>query len=85
MDWSKAKSVLIIAFVITNIFLLHAISENNNVYDSYHIVEDHFANDVKSRLLEKGIKIDVDIPQNIQSLPLLNIEYEKRRKTYNTG
>ncbi|WIV12504.1 two-component system regulatory protein YycI [Proteiniborus sp. MB09-C3] len=74
MDWSKAKNILIIAFIITNIFLAYVLinSRNTNV----PIVGDDFIKDVKAFLLEKNIKVAVDIPKDIPSLPLFRIKYE---------
>lgn len=74
MDWSKAKNILIIAFIITNIFLAYVLinSRTTNV----PIVGDDFIKDVKVFLLEKNIKLAVDIPKNIPSLPLFRIKYE---------
>ncbi len=74
MDWSKAKNILIIAFIITNILLAYVLinSRTTNV----PIVGDDFIKDVKGFLLEKNIKLAVDIPKNIPSLPLFRIKYE---------
>ena len=74
MDWSKAKNILIIAFIITNIFLAYVLinSRNTNV----PLVGDDFIKDVKAFLLEKNINIAVDIPKDIPSMPLFRIKYE---------
>ncbi|WP_352420462.1 hypothetical protein [Proteiniborus sp.] len=74
MDWSKAKNILIIAFIITNIFLAYVLinSRTSNV----PMAGDDFIKDVKGFLLEKNIKVAVDIPKDIPSLPPFRIKYE---------
>lgn len=73
MDWSKAKNILIIAFIITNMILgLVLINKNNDINTS----NEEFVNDVKNKLNEKGITIETDIPSKTPSQPMLTIEYE---------
>lgn len=74
MDWSKAKNILIIAFIITNIFLAYVLINSRNV--EAPLVGDVFIEDVKSFLLEKNIKLSVEVPKNIPSLPLFSMKYE---------
>jgi len=74
MDWSKAKNILIIAFIITNLFLAYVLIDSKNIDNP--IIDDEFITDVRNLLLEKDIKIDSTIPTEIPSLPLLTIEYE---------
>lgn len=74
MDWSKAKNILIIAFIITNIFLAYVLINSRST--DVPTVEDDFIKDVKSFLLEKNIKVAVDVPKEIPSLPLFRIKYE---------
>lgn len=74
MDWSKAKNILIIAFIITNIFLAYVLINSSGA--NVPMVGDDFIKDVKGFLLEKNIKLAVDIPKNIPSLPLFRIKYE---------
>lgn len=77
MDWSKAKNILIIAFIITNVFLAYVLINSRDNHTS--TVGEEFIRDVQTFLLEKNIKVAVDIPKDIPSLPLFNIKYE----TYN--
>lgn len=74
MDWSKAKSILIIAFIVTNLFLVYVLYSTQSIDNTN--VDYEFINDVKDLLLEKKINIDSTIPTEIPSLPLLTIEYE---------
>ncbi|EOD00187.1 two-component system regulatory protein YycI [Caldisalinibacter kiritimatiensis] len=76
MDWSKAKNILIVAFIITNLILLYVISDNDLGYDTYPSLQEDFLEDVRSSLAEKDINLNIDIPKEIPSLPFLNIAYE---------
>ncbi|WP_427340521.1 two-component system regulatory protein YycI [Caloranaerobacter sp. DY30410] len=76
MDWSKAINILIIAFLITNLILVYVLIDNKRDESTYLTVKEEFIREVKNLLLQKGIKIDADIPKTIPSLPLLTIEYE---------
>jgi regulatory protein YycI of two-component signal transduction system YycFG len=70
MDWNKAKSILIIAFVVIDIFLLVNVmaskKENNNL---------PFSEAISSQLEAKNINIDADINLNQQILPILEVEF----------
>lgn len=74
MDWSKAKNILIVAFIITNLFLAYVLIDTKSIDNP--TVDNEFITDVRNLLLEKDIKIDSTIPTEIPSLPLLTIEYE---------
>ncbi|MCT4565611.1 MAG: two-component system regulatory protein YycI [Maledivibacter sp.] len=79
MDWAKAKNILIIAFIITNLILGYYVFKDwkaNNV--SYSISEERI-NDVKKILNKKNIIVNASVPQDIFELPGLILEYE----TYN--
>lgn len=76
MNWSKAKNILIIAFIITNLILvitLNKIDKDNNKYAS---VDKEFVQDVKNLLLDKNIKLSTEIPIDTPPMSLLTIEYE---------
>ncbi|WZL73080.1 two-component system regulatory protein YycI [Clostridiaceae bacterium 35-E11] len=75
MDWSKAKNILIIAFVITNIFLIYNIEKD--IFDNTSaIVKEKNIEDIIDILEEKNIKVDTEIPKKILALPTLNVAYE---------
>lgn len=74
MDWSKAKNILIIAFIITNVFLVYVLINSRSI--DAPMVGEGFIEDVKVFLLEKDIKLAVEIPRNIPSLPLFSMKYE---------
>jgi regulatory protein YycI of two-component signal transduction system YycFG len=76
MDWSKAKNILIIAFIITNLLLIYVIKSNENSHQMYPTINEAFIEDVKDRLLRKNIQVSTEIPKETPSLPILNVEYE---------
>lgn len=75
MDWKRASTILIIAFVILNVFLF--ISSFNNSNSEYDVMKDiEFVEKVKSMLNEKNITINANIPSEAVVLPVLETEYE---------
>ncbi|MDK2917464.1 MAG: hypothetical protein PWQ37_197 [Candidatus Petromonas sp.] len=79
MDWSKAKNILIIAFIITNIFLGLSIFKNMKQYNYFYSVNGQRIKDVISILEEKDIIVKTDVPKDVPKLPALTVKYE----TYN--
>lgn len=74
MDWSKAKTILIVAFLITNILLgLVLLSSEKQVETTTH---ERFIEDVTKLLNKKNIFIDTEISREIPSLNNLTVEYE---------
>jgi len=76
MDWSKAKNILIIAFIITNIFLLYNIKNNLEDANYFYSIDEERIQDVKEILESKNIIINTVIPQSKEKLPILTVEYE---------
>lgn len=75
MDWNKTNTILITAFIILNVFLF--VSSKNIRNAEYNPNYDkEFAQEVAYLLEEKNIKINVEIPNNIYILPVLETEYE---------
>lgn len=74
MDWSKAKNILIIAFIITNLLLGYALIQAKKIHQPS--LTDEFVENVKNLLIEKNIKIEGEIPLDFSTLSLLTIEYE---------
>jgi len=61
MDWSKAKSVLILVFIILNIFLAYNIMLlYNDEGISAHIIEN-----VENILMDNGVELKCQIPVNV--------------------
>ena len=76
MDWNKSNSILIIAFVVLNIFLF-ASFYNNTFSDKYDVMADEqFVDGVEKNLQQKNITISCDIPDETYILPVLETEYE---------
>ncbi len=74
MDWSKAKTILIVAFLITNVLLGSVI-----VYKNKRItptLREDFIEELKGDLLEKDIRIACDIPKTERGLVPLTVRYE---------
>ena len=76
MDWNKSNTILIIAFVILNIFLF--VSYYNNTFsEEYDVMNDgEFVEDVEELLKQKNIRIGGSIPKGSYVLPILETEYE---------
>lgn len=75
MDWSKAKSILIIALLITNSILFGFNLYNHNTTKDTTSSKS-FAKETTNLLLEKGIKINSYIPKSRSKLPTLRVEFE---------
>jgi len=73
MNWNKAKTILIIAFIILNIFLIYAVNENNK--QNYEGLDDRFIKKVEENLAEKNIIIEAEIAKEIYKMPLLEVKY----------
>lgn len=75
MDWSKAKSILIIALIITNSILF-----GFNLYNKYMTKDllntKKFIEETQELLEKRGIKIDCTIPRYQDKLPSLRVEFE---------
>ncbi len=76
MDWNRASTILITAFIILNIFLF--VSSYNDIFsEEYDVNSDAgFVENVENILKEKGIVISCKLPEETYLLPLLETEYE---------
>ena len=74
MDWSKAKTILIVAFLVTNILL--AINLYREETSKNPSLEPEFVERTLKLLNSKGIKVDTEIPLFEASLEPLVVEYE---------
>ena len=75
MDWSKAKSVLIIAFIITNIFLIYHIEKDMFDQDALSARSENKIKEVVQILQERGIEVKADVPMDVLELPVLDVQY----------
>lgn len=77
MDWNKSNTILLIAFLIVNIFLFGYIyySDEKNVTE---IIENNqeFVEEVENILKTKDITINCSIPSKVYEVPFLEIDYE---------
>lgn len=75
MDWSKAKTILIIAFIVTNLLLAHVLFDNENIDEP--TIKEGFIENAADLLQSKNIKVNCKIPNTQPSLSMMNVEYEK--------
>lgn len=76
MDWSKAKNILIVAFIVTNILLVFYLSRDLYFGGDMQIISDKYIQDVENHLNENGIKIKGELPKEILSMPILMVRYQ---------
>ncbi|WP_313233059.1 two-component system regulatory protein YycI [Tissierella praeacuta] len=74
MDWSKAKTILIVAFLVTNILLVAVLLSSQRQVET--TTKEGFIEDVTRLLNNKNIFIDTEMPKEIPSLNILTVEYE---------
>lgn len=75
MDWNKANTILIIAFIVINISLI-IVTFNNIPSEDYDVMtDDYFINNVENILKNNNIIINCEIPDDTYFLPILDIEY----------
>lgn len=75
MDWSKAKTILIIAFIITNMFILFVLLNENPIEEP--TITDEFISNIEKLLRDKNIYIETSIPREIAYLNTMIVEFEK--------
>ncbi|MGM0396120.1 MAG: two-component system regulatory protein YycI [Bacillota bacterium] len=74
MDWSKAKTILIVALVVTNIFLAYFLFGEQNISDA--TTEPEFLEETEEILGRNGIVLNAEIPTDTKQLYNLIVEYE---------
>ena len=68
MDWNKANTILITAFIILNIFLFTAFYKGA-FYDEYDVsADEEFTEDIKNILKEKNIAVNCQLPEETYML-----------------
>jgi regulatory protein YycI of two-component signal transduction system YycFG len=75
MDWARAKTILITAFIITNIFLAYNVWQTK--YYGYHSerISDRSISQVVEILQDKGIQVNASVPKDIYVDGILTVEY----------
>lgn len=74
MDWNKSKIILIIAFLIINVFLLAEVVYERN---SNNELEIQYIDEIYKILGEKGIEVDCEIPEGYKSAPFMELEFSE--------
>lgn len=72
MDWSKAKRILIIAFLIVNIVLLSSNIYRTKGMKEYTTTEE----EVKNQFEKINVKFVTEIPKEIPNIGFLEVKYE---------
>lgn len=75
MDWSKAKNVMIIALLITNIFLLYTYSQKYSAK-----VEMTDSINFSQMLEERGLHLKTKMPEGKSKMPSLTLSYTSPTK-----
>ncbi|MGD8190527.1 two-component system regulatory protein YycI [Brevibacillus ginsengisoli] len=75
MDWSKAKTVLIWAFLLLDMFLGYQVYASRTQHWMDHEVNSGQASDVESYLASKQITLQVEVPQETREMNYINVEY----------
>lgn len=77
MDWNKSNNILIVAFLIVNIFLICFIyfSKSADIKNDMRQKEE-FLNSVKTILQQKGISVSSEVTNKIYEAPILELEYD---------
>lgn len=74
MDWTKAKSILIVALIVTNLVLISAYFLQDNRLEK----DDKEMREVTIKLLEeKNIFLETKIPEVHYRMPKLTVQYDK--------
>lgn len=76
MDWAKAKSILIVAFLITNLFLGYNVFKDLEINNYAYTISAKRINDVRELFQEKNITINAQILEKMKKLPQFTFEYE---------
>lgn len=74
MDWSKAKSILIIALIIINLLLGYVLFQSERNIDT--TLKKDFIESAIKLLADKDIKVNTQIPNKNVKLTSLTVEYE---------
>lgn len=74
MDWTKAKTILIVALIVTNLLLIATYLYQNHGVES----DEEKMQEVTIKLLEeKNIFVETEIPKVNHRMPKLTVQYDK--------
>ncbi|MBR0597702.1 two-component system regulatory protein YycI [Sinanaerobacter chloroacetimidivorans] len=74
MDWTKAKNILIVALLVTNLVLVLTYAFRDNSFSS---TDEDVLKDTIELLESKNIYIETTIPSKHSRMPVLSVEYDK--------
>jgi regulatory protein YycI of two-component signal transduction system YycFG len=80
MDWSKAKTILIVALLFANAILGYFVFTDKGAPD--YSVQAVFVDEATELLLRKNIELEAVIPDNPKSLLGITVEYEMNEPFY---
>ncbi|SKC88446.1 two-component system regulatory protein YycI [Maledivibacter halophilus] len=80
MDWVKAKNILIVAFIITNLILGYYTLKDMKANRYSDTISEEKINDIKKIFEEKNIIIKADIPKKTFRVPEITVKYESYDK-----
>lgn len=73
MDWTKAKTILIIALLVTNLIIGYSYNEKIKEAEAQQVEQ---AISTKEFLEQKGIVVAVEIPTQVLKKPVLFVRFE---------
>lgn len=76
MDWAKAKFILIIAFIITNLFLGYSYYKTKSIAQNESFSDSEYKEYVEMLLEKKSIKLSANVPEYEQRLGPILVKYE---------
>lgn len=74
MDWTKAKTILIMAFLVTNLFLVAELVRENTREETLSVDEAYLAQTL-AFLEDQQLVLETDLPRNIPRLAPMTVEY----------
>lgn len=77
MDWTKAKTILIIVFLFTNIFLGYELFELSM---GSNYINDTRINEIVDYLKDSNIAVNMDVPHRAKPLPTILVRYKSFSK-----
>ena len=78
MDWPKAKNILIIALIATNLFLLWSIFSSHQG----DFQKEDLRRETEALLLENGIALSCEIPQGYKKVAVLSVLYDDQTGSF---
>lgn len=80
MDWAKAKTILIVAFIIANLVLSASIYKNYNQDKSSLYFTNEYQNYLVNLYKKKNIKLPKKLPKDCPMLGTISVEYEAQKE-----